>query len=350
MSDLERLLASCLFEITNCDSIKKAEEIKTAIFGKNGKITERMKQLRELDDDEKRRQGAEINSIKQSILDEYQNKINELETIELNKKLESEFIDISMPSRFFEQGKIHPLTKVNEEISRILSAYGFMFATGPEIESEFFNFTAMNMEEHHPARNMHDTFYVNYPSDDKGQKLLRTHTSPVQIHAMLNNKAPFKFFSIGRVFRSDYDATHTPMFTQIEGIVVDENIGFSHLKWLLTDFLKKFFNINKLEIRFRPSFFPFTEPSAEVDLNYEIVNGKMIFGQGNNWLEIGGCGVIHPTVLNFGNVDTKKFQGIAFGLGLERLTSLKYGIPDLRSYFESNERWRNTFSFKHNAK
>jgi phenylalanyl-tRNA synthetase alpha chain len=197
---------------------------------------------------------------------------------------------------------------------------------------------------------MQDTFYVHKLADEKGRKLLRTHTSPVQIHAMMANKPPLRCFSIGRVYRSDYDATHTPMFTQFEGLVLDKNIGLSHLKWLLSDFIKKFFGVKDLQMRFRPSFFPFTEPSAEIDINYEIRDGKMIFGVGDKWLEIGGCGVVHPNVLKYGRVDVEKYQGLAFGFGIERLASLKYGIPDLRGYFESDERWINAFGFSQAAR
>jgi phenylalanyl-tRNA synthetase alpha chain len=267
----------------------------------------------------------------------------------LEKQLYSEFVDVSMPPRPHVAGTLHPLSKVAEEIAMILSSYGFVCAEGPDIESEYYNFTALNLPDHHPARAMHDTFYMNVQADGKGRKLLRTHTSPVQIHSMLANKPPFRFFSTGRVFRSDYDATHTPMFNQTEGLMVDKNIGFAHLKWMLSDFLKKFFGIPDLLLRFRPSFFPFTEPSVEVDLNYEIKNGEMIFGSGDKWLEIGGAGVVHPNVLRYGNVDPDKYQGFAFGFGLERMTSLKYGVPDLRGYFESDERWRAAFGFAHAA-
>ncbi|MDR0678596.1 MAG: phenylalanine--tRNA ligase subunit alpha, partial [Holosporaceae bacterium] len=242
------------------------------------------------------------------------------------------------------------LTLVEERASDILSSYGFTFTDGPDIESEYFNFTALNFPDHHPARTMHDTFYIHKLADENGRKLLRTHTSPIQIYSMKNHKPPLKCFSIGRVYRSDYDATHTPMFAQIEGIMVDKNVGFSHLKWLLTDFLENFFEVKNLQLRFRPSFFPFTEPSAEVDLNYEIRNGKIIFGVGNKWLEIAGCGSVHPNVLEYSNIDSQKYQGIAFGFGLERLTSLKYGIPDLRGYFESDEHWIDSFGFFHSAR
>jgi phenylalanyl-tRNA synthetase alpha chain len=348
--ETNKLRASCLFEIQSCDNLKKLETLKSAILGKNGKITEVMKQLKTLEGDRKRLLGAEINSLKDIVTKKMNEKFSELEMKELDKRMRSEFIDISLPPRSENVGKIHPLTKVEEEVSNILSSYGFAFADGPDIESEYFNFTALNVPDHHPARAMHDTFYVHKLADENGRKLLRSHTSPVQIYAMRENTPPMRFFSVGRVYRSDYDATHTPMFSQIEGIMIDKNVGFSHLKWILTDFLRKFFEVKSLRLRFRPSFFPFTEPSAEVDINYEIRDGKIVFGVGNKWLEICGCGTIHPNVLKSGNIDSSKYHGIAFGFGLERLASLKYGIPDLRGYFEFDERWLNTFGFSHSAK
>jgi phenylalanyl-tRNA synthetase alpha chain len=350
MFELDELRASCLLEIANCNTLEKASALKNVIFGKNGKVAEIMRRLRGLDGDQKRALGFEINSLKDDVAEKLNAKFCELEQIELDKKLASELMDVSMPPRPERSGKIHPLTKTEEEISSILSSYGFSFADGPDIESEYFNFTALNTPDHHPARSMHDTFYIRKLADEHGRKLLRTHTSPIQVHTMLAGKPPFGFFSIGRVYRSDYDATHTPMFNQIEGVVIDKNIGLAHLKWLLSDFLKKFFEVKNLQIRFRPSFFPFTEPSAEVDMNYEIRNGKIVFGVGDKWLELGGCGIIHPNVLKSGNVDPEKYSGLAFGFGLERLTSLKYGIPDLRGYFESDKRWIDAFGFFHSAR
>jgi phenylalanyl-tRNA synthetase alpha chain len=350
VTELDRLLATCLFEIESCENLKKLDSVKVVILGKNGKITEMLRSLRDMPSDRKRSLGAEINSIKEAVLNKIEAKARQIEMVDLERKLSSEFADVSMPAHPRSIGTIHPLTKVSEEIATILAQYGFVFAEGPDIESEYYNFTALNLPDHHPARAMHDTFYINVLADGKGRRLLRTHTSPVQIRAMLANKPPFRFFSIGRVFRSDYDATHTPMFNQIEGLMVEKNVGFSHLKWFLSDLLKKFFEVENLRIRFRPSFFPFTEPSVEVDVSYDIRNGKIIFGVGDRWLEICGAGVVHPNVLRYGNIDAEKYQGIAFGFGLERIASLKYGIPDLRGYFESSDRWRNMFGFTHVAK
>lgn len=347
MKDLERLLATCLFEINECVELKKLENIRVAIVGKNGKITEKLRALKDIPADERKTAGEEINRMKNEVLTALEKRRGEIEIKNLESKLSSEFIDVSMPHRSFDVGTIHPLTKVEQELSEILSSLGFVFAEGPDIESEYYNFTALNMPDHHPARTMHDTFYINVLADQNGRKLLRTHTSPVQIRSMNANHAPMRFFSIGRVFRSDYDATHTPMFNQLEGIIIEKNIGFSHLKWLLITIVKKFFEIEDLKIRLRPSFFPFTEPSVEVDINYDIKNGKMLFGAGEKWLEILGAGVIHPNVLKAGSVDSNAFRGLAFGFGLERMASLKYGIPDLRGYFESDHKWRQSFGFKY---
>ncbi|MDR2794849.1 MAG: phenylalanine--tRNA ligase subunit alpha [Holosporaceae bacterium] len=350
MSELDKLLASCLYEIASCNDLKKLDQIKNAVFGKNGKITEMLKELKGLSDVEKREIGAKINALKDTVSNRLNVKFVELEVALQEKKLASEFVDVTMPTPPHQGGTIHPLTKVMEEVGNIMDSYGFVLASGPDIESEYYNFTTLNMPDHHPARTMHDTFYTNMGADEHGRKLLRTHTSPVQTHAMLAHKPPFRFFAMGRVFRSDYDATHTPMFNQVECLMVDKEVSFANLKWFIADFLKKFFTAPNLSVRFRPSFFPFTEPSAEVDMNYEIKDGEMIFGSGDKWLEIGGAGMVHPNVLRYGNIDSDTYQGFAFGFGLERMASLKYGVPDLRNYFESNERWRSKFGFSYVAR
>ncbi len=345
IAELDKLLGSCIFEIDQCKDLKRLDEIRVAVLGKNGKLTEKFKNLKNLSPEDKKIIGAKINEVKSSIIERLDAKASDLEMLELEKKLANEKIDVSMPVDVKSFGYIHPISKVFSEISTILSGYGFQFFEGPDIESEHFNFDAMNMPEYHPARTMHDTFYLKITADEHGRKLLRTHTSPVETRYMLSHKPPLRFFTIGRTFRSDYDATHTPMFDQVEMLVVEKGVGMAQLKWLIKDVLKKFFDLKDLSVRFRPSFFPFTEPSAEVDINYSIVNGKMVFGEGDKWLEIGGCGVSHPNVLKAGGIDPLQYQGIAFGLGIERLASLKYGVPDLRNYFESNEKWRETFGF-----
>lgn len=346
MSNLDKLSASCSFEIEQCTEIKKLNDIKIKIFGKNGLITAELNKIKDLDGDAKKNFGAEINSLKENLKRLLDEKYIKLQTEVMEKNLSSEYIDVSMPSYPINFGTIHPISKVMEELGELLrNSYGFKLAEGPDIDNEHYNFTSMNMPEHHPARTMHDTFFLSMFADNFGRKLLRTHTSAVENRVMTSNKPPFRFFTMGRVFRSDYDATHTPMFNQLEGILIEEKVGFAHLKWWLADLLRKFFNSPSLKIRLRPSFFPFTEPSAEVDISYSIENGQMILGKGDSWLEVCGCGVLHPNVMKMGNIDNKKFTGLAFGFGIERLASLKYGIPDLRGYFESDDRWRNTFGF-----
>lgn len=345
MLELHKLLASCLYEIEHCDDLKKIGDVKSSILGKNGLITAQMKLLKNLPPEKKKDFGQKINEIKETVQKKLNEQIEYLKITEIEQTLSTEAVDISMPVRPMRFGKIHPISKVMEELGEIMQSYGFMCAEGPDIDSEYYNFTSVNIPEHHPARTMQDTFYLSEPADDFGRKLLRTQTSAVQNRVMTANKPPLRFFSMGRVFRSDYDATHTPMFNQIEGIVVEKGISFSHLKWLLSDILKKFFDISELSIRLRPSFFPFTEPSAEVDIGYEERNGKIVICKSNNWLEVCGCGMIHPNVLTLGGIDPKEFSGFAFGFGIERLASLKYGIPDLRGYFESDNRWRDTFGF-----
>ena len=255
--------------------------------------------------------------------------------------MEKEKVDVTLPERPFTQGKIHPVSQVIDEISSIFSEVGFSVEEGPDVENEYNNFTALNTPDHHPARDMHDTFYL----DEKKELLLRTHTSPVQIRTMLKDKPPFKIIAPGRTYRSDSDQTHSPMFHQVEGLHIDQNINMGHLKGCLNYFIKEFFEVDKIKMRFRPSHFPFTEPSAEVDIGYKIKDGKIIIGEGDKWLEILGCGMVHPNVLKNVKIDVKKFQGYAFGIGIDRLAMLKYGINDLRAFFECDYRWLNHFGF-----
>ena len=250
-------------------------------------------------------------------------------------------MDVTLPERSFNRGKIHPVSQVIDEISSIFSEIGFSVREGPDVENEYNNFTALNTPDSHPSRDMHDTFYL----DNKKEFLLRTHTSPVQVRTMLNGKPPFKIIAPGRTYRSDSDQTHAPMFHQVEGLHIDKNINMGHLKGCLNYFIKEFFEVDKIKMRFRPSHFPFTEPSAEVDIGYEVKDGKIIIGEGDKWLEILGCGMVHPNVLKNVKVDPSKFQGYAFGIGIDRLAMLKYGINDLRAFFETDYRWLNHFGF-----
>lgn len=340
MTNLETLLADFNSQISAITNKQRLEEIRINFLGKKGLVTELFSQLKDIALDEKKSFGAKINQVR----DEVTKKIEEakiiFENAELNEKLSGEKIDLSAPARKQNQGVIHPINKVMQEIEEIFSELGFEFAVGPEIEDDFHNFTALNMPKDHPARQMQDTFYLQ-----DSELLLRTHTSNTQIRKMLNSKPPLKVAALGRVFRRDYDQTHTPMFHQFEGFVVDENVNMGHLKWTLENFLERFFEIKNVELRFRPSFFPFTEPSAEVDINYSLENGRIKIGKGDKFMEILGCGMIHPNVLTNCGIDATKFQGFAFGIGIERLAMLKYGITDLRMFFENDVRFLQHFGF-----
>ena len=341
MSDLDKINSIFNAKIDSIKSKDELQNLKTEFFGKNGKITSQFKNLGSLPTDKKKKFASELNKLKNSLTTQLDTKILEIETKEINNKLKDEKIDVTLPTRPFRQGKIHPVSQVIDEISSIFSEIGFSVAEGPDVETEYNNFTALNTPEDHPARDMHDTFYLE---EDK-KILLRTHTSPVQIRTMLNEKPPFKIIVPGRTYRCDSDQTHAPMFHQLEGLHIDKNITMSHLKGCLDYFIKEFFEVKNVKMRFRPSHFPFTEPSAEVDIGYRIENGKIVIGEGDKWLEILGCGMVHPNVLKNVKVDTNKYQGYAFGIGIDRLAMLKYGINDLRAFFETDYRWLNHFGF-----
>jgi len=341
MSDLDKINSIFNAKIDQIKSKDELQILKTEFFGKNGQITSQFKNLGSLSPEKKKKFASELNKLKDSLSNQIEKKHLEIETQEINNKLKDEKIDVTLPIRPFRQGKIHPVSQVIDEISSIFSEIGFSVAEGPDVETEYNNFTALNTPEDHPARDMHDTFYLQ---EDK-KILLRTHTSPVQIRTMLNEKPPFKIIVPGRTYRCDSDQTHAPMFHQLEGLHIDQNITMSHLKGCLDYFIKEFFEVKNVQMRFRPSHFPFTEPSAEVDIGYRLENGKIIIGEGDKWLEILGCGMVHPNVLKNVKVDTKKYQGYAFGIGIDRLAMLKYGINDLRAFFETDYRWLNHFGF-----
>jgi len=341
MSNLDKINSIFNAKIDSIKSTEELQNLKTEFFGKNGQITNQFKNLGSLSVDKKKEFASQLNKLKDSLSNQIEKKNLDIETKEINDKLKNEKIDITLPIRPFRQGKIHPVSQVIDEISSIFSEIGFSVAEGPDIETEYNNFTALNTPEDHPARDMHDTFYLQ---EDK-KILLRTHTSPVQIRTMLNEKPPFKIIVPGRTYRCDSDQTHAPMFHQLEGLHIDKNITMSHLKGCLDYFIKEFFEVKNVQMRFRPSHFPFTEPSAEVDIGYKLENGKIIIGEGDKWLEILGCGMVHPNVLKNVKVDTKKYQGYAFGIGIDRLAMLKYGINDLRAFFETDYRWLNHFGF-----
>jgi len=287
---------------------------------------------------EKKIKGQELNNLKSLLENSLQTKKSDLENKELVEKLEKEKIDTTLPPRDYSSGKIHPISQTIYKVIEIFGAMGFSVKSGPDIESDFNNFTALNIPDHHPAREMQDTFYI----DDK---VLRTHTSPVQVRTMLNSKPPIRIIVPGRTYRSDYDATHSPMFHQVEGLLIDDSSNMAHLKGCLIDFLKEFFEIQDLKYRFRPSYFPFTEPSAEMDIAYTKKDNVIKLGEGDEWLEILGCGMVNPRVLENCKIDSSNHQGFAFGMGIERLSMLKYGITDLRTFFESDFRWLSHYGF-----
>jgi phenylalanyl-tRNA synthetase alpha chain len=341
MSDLDKI--SSIFN-AKIDSVKTKEDlqnIKTEFFGKNGQITQQFKSLGSINPERRKEFASNLNKIKDDLTRQLEQKDLEIETNEINEKLKNEKVDVTLPIRPDRQGKIHPVSQVIDEISSIFSEIGFSVAEGPDVETEYNNFTALNTPEEHPARDMHDTFYL----EENKKLLLRTHTSPVQIRTMLSSKPPFKIIAPGRTYRCDSDQTHAPMFHQLEGLHIDKGITMGHLKGCLDYFIKEFFEVKDVKMRFRPSHFPFTEPSAEVDIGYKIEKGKIVIGEGDKWLEVLGCGMVHPNVLKNVKIDTKKYQGFAFGIGIDRLAMLKYGINDLRAFFEADYRWLSHFGF-----
>ena len=327
-----------LEELKLISSIDSLEALRIKYLGKKGLVSLEMKSLSSLSIDEKKIKGQELNSFKSFFEKEIQNKRNEIETSSINEKLRKENIDATLPPRNFETGRLHPISQTTYKIIEIFGNMGFSVKSGPDIETDFNNFTALNIPDHHPAREMQDTFYLD-------KKVLRTHTSPVQVRTMLESKPPIRIIVPGRTYRSDSDSTHTPMFHQVEGLLIDEKSTMSHLKGCLIDFLKEFFEISDLKYRFRPSYFPFTEPSAEMDIAYTKTNNILKFGEGDKWMEILGCGMVNPIVLENCKIDSKKFQGFAFGMGIERLSMLKYGITDIRSFYESDFRWIQHYGF-----
>ncbi len=341
MSVLKKIRDEFISKLKGKLDLTELNQIKSDLFGKSGVVSSQFKKIGTIDISKRKKFASDLNIIKDELHDLINLKIKEIEKANINEKLEKEKIDVTLPERSFVKGKIHPVSQTIDEISSIFSEIGFSVEEGPDVENEYNNFTALNTPDNHPARDMHDTFYL----DEKKERLLRTHTSPVQIRTMLKDKPPFKIIAPGRTYRSDSDQTHSPMFHQVEGLHIDKNINMGHLKGCLNYFIKEFFEVKKIKMRFRPSHFPFTEPSAEVDIGYEIKDGKIIIGEGDQWLEILGCGMVHPNVLKNVKVDPTKFQGYAFGIGIDRLAMLKYGINDLRAFFDCDYRWLNHFGF-----
>ena len=344
MSDIEKIERETLATIAAAETVAALEDVRVSALGKKGVVSERMKELGKMSPDERKTAGAALNVLKDRIAAAIDAKKLALENAELDRRLATEKVDVTLPVAPSQKGRIHPVTQVMEEIIAIFSAMGFDVAEGPDIEDDFHNFTALNFPPDHPAREMHDTFFFN-EKPDGSRMLLRTHTSPVQIRTMMTRKPPIRIIIPGRTFRCDSDQTHTPMFHQVEGLVIDRATHMGHLKGTLEAFCKAFFEVDSVKTRFRPHFFPFTEPSAEMDIGYERVGNEIRIGQGAKWMEILGSGMVHANVLKNCGLDPDEYQGFAFGLGIDRLAMLKYGIPDLRDFFAADARWLEHYGF-----
>lgn len=345
MKSVDEIIREALSALDAAAGLQALDELRVAYLGKKGVLTEQLKTLGQASPEERKALGQELNIAKQKLSDAIDARHAVLNAAAINTQLEAERVDVTLPVRHEATGSIHPISQVIEEISAIFAAQGFAVAHGPEIEDDYHNFTALNIPESHPARQMHDTFYLKGESEGGLKTVLRTHTSPVQIRTMKAGKPPFRFIAPGSTFRCDSDITHTPMFHQIEGLVIDKNIHMGHLKGCIIDFVRAFFGIDDVPVRFRASFFPFTEPSAEVDIGCSREKGELKIGAGKDWLEIMGCGMVHPNVLKNCGIDPNEWQGFAFGLGVERMAMLKYGIPDLRTFFDSDIRWLKHYGF-----
>jgi phenylalanyl-tRNA synthetase alpha chain len=338
------LEAELLRAVASAADEASLEELRVTALGKKGSISERMKTLGGMAPEERREAGAALNELKDKVAAAIAEKRRALADAALERRLATESADVTLPVRPLALGTIHPVSHVWEEVVQIWGDLGFAVAEGPHIEDDFYNFGALNMPPEHPARQEHDTFYFN-EKPDGSRMLLRTHTSPVQIRTMRSSTPPIRIIAPGRTFRCDSDQTHTPMFHQIEGLMVDEQTNLGQLKWVLTEFCKAFFELDDVKMRFRASHFPFTEPSMEVDINCSWEAGQVKIGTGSDWLEILGSGMVHPNVLKAGGLDPDRYQGWAFGMGLDRIAMLKYGIPDLRAFFEADLRWLHHYGF-----
>ncbi|HEY2837070.1 MAG TPA: phenylalanine--tRNA ligase subunit alpha [Rhizomicrobium sp.] len=345
MADIASLQSDFLAQILAAGDEAALEAIRVAALGKKGTISELLKTLGGMSPDERKVQGPLLNGLRDQVAAAITERKTALADAALDARLKTETVDVTLPPRPEAQGSVHPIAQVLDEITAIFADMGFAVAEGPDVEYDDYNFTKLNIPPDHPARQMQDTFYVA-PQPDGTSHVLRTHTSPVQVRTMLNQKPPIRIISPGRTYRVDSDATHSPMFHQVEALVVDEGIHLGHLKWTVEEFCKAFFEIDDIELRARPSFFPFTEPSLEWDMRCDrSVPGKITFGHGKDWLELGGSGLVHPRVLANCGIDPERYQGFAFGFGLDRMAMLKYGIPDIRSFFESDLRWLRHYGF-----
>ena len=347
MSDPATLEHEILASITTASDEAALEAVRVSALGKKGAVSELLKTLGSMSADERKLQGPLINGLKERVTEALAVRRVTLKDAALEARLGTETVDVTLPLRDApaEAGRIHPITQVIDELTAIFADMGFAVAEGPDIETDDYNFTKLNFPPGHPAREMHDTFYFN-PKPDGSRMLLRTHTSPVQVRTMLAQKPPIRVIIPGRTYRSDSDQTHTPMFHQVEGLVIDKGSHLGHLKWILQEFCKAFFEVDDVKMRFRPSFFPFTEPSLEVDIQCRRDKGEIRFGEGEDWLEILGCGMVHPNVLRNCGLDPDEYQGFAWGMGIDRIAMLKYGMPDLRAFFEADVRWLAHYGFR----
>jgi phenylalanyl-tRNA synthetase alpha chain len=344
MTNFDPSSEEVLREIAAARSLEELEEIRVRVLGRRGTLTVAMRELGALAPEERRRAGAAFNAAKDRITAALAEATARLGRAALEERLAGERADVTLPVVFAEGGRIHPISQTVDEIVAIFGEMGFVVAEGPHIEEDFYNFTALNIPPEHPARQEHDTFYLPERPDGK-RLLLRTHTSPVQIRTMLAQHPPIRIIVPGRTFRCDHDATHSPMFHQVEGLVIDQTTHMGHLKGCLIEFCRAFFGVDDLPVRFRPSYFPFTEPSAEVDIGCSRGGGELKIGAGGDWLEILGSGMVHPQVLKNCGIDPSQYQGFAFGMGIERIAMLKYGIPDLRAFYDSDLRWLRHYGF-----
>jgi len=344
--DLDTLRDHLLTAIPAAASADALEALRVEALGKQGSVSQLLKTLGKMSPEQRQSEGPRINGLREAVAEAIATRKAALDRAALDARLAGETIDMTLPAEAPLAGTVHPVSQVMDELAEIFADLGFAVATGPEIEDDWHNFTALNIPETHPARAMHDTFY--FPDGDAGEKrmLLRTHTSPVQIRTMLQQKPPIRIIAPGRTYRSDSDATHTPMFHQVEGLVIDKGITLGHLKWTLETFLKAFFERDDIVLRLRPSYFPFTEPSAEVDVGYTIEKGKRVIGgSGGGWMEVLGSGMVHPKVIAACGLDPEEWQGFAFGCGIDRLAMLKYGMDDLRPFFDGDIRWLKHYGF-----
>jgi phenylalanyl-tRNA synthetase alpha chain len=346
MDGLDALRGRYLGAIAGAGDEAALEEVRVAALGKKGEISLKMRALGGMSPEERQVAGPALNRLRDEVEAALKARRASLADAALDERLKAEWLDVTLPARRRGAGTIHPVSQVTEEVTQIFADMGFAVAEGPQIESDWYNFDALNIPPEHPARQEHDTFFMaRAPGDDRPPHVLRTHTSPVQIRAMAAQGAPIRVIAPGRVYRMDMDQTHTPMFHQVEGLAIDRDISMANLKWVLEEFTRAYFEVDHVELRFRASHFPFTEPSAEVDIRCSWEGGQLKIGEGNSWLEILGSGMVHPKVLSAAGVDPSEWQGFAFGMGIDRIAMLKYGIPDLRAFFESDLRWLRHYGF-----